>query len=175
MKRDDQLAEYAPSSSERVRDQVALYEATGGREGGTLEGRPVVILTMTGAKSGKIRKTPVMRIESDGTYVAVASAAGAPGNPAWYYNLIAHPDVRLQDGTEVRFLRAREVFGQEKTEAWKLAESRWPHFPEYRAKAGREIPILLLEPALYVSSLVSVPRSARALWTCRRTVSGGRR
>lgn len=143
----DQVAEYVPSLRADAREQVALYEATGGREGGTLEGRPVVILTMTGATSGKIRKTPVMRIESDGSYLAVASAGGASRNPAWYYNLIVHPDVRLQDGAEVHFLRAREVFGQEKTEAWKLAESRWPHFPEYRAKAGREIPILLLEPA----------------------------
>jgi deazaflavin-dependent oxidoreductase (nitroreductase family) len=142
----DQVADYVPSPKEDVRDQVARYEATGGREGGTLEGRPVVILTMTGATSGKIRKTPVMRIESDGSYLAVASAGGAPRNPAWYYNLIAHPDVRLQDGTEVHFLRAREVFGQEKKDAWKLAESRWPYFPEYRAKAGREIPIMLLEP-----------------------------
>ncbi|MDT7708567.1 MAG: hypothetical protein QOG20_4174 [Pseudonocardiales bacterium] len=152
MKRHDQnlvTEPYVPSSSERVRDQVALYEATGGREGGTLEGRPVVILTMTGATSGKIRKTPVMRIEHDGTYLAVASDGGAPRHPAWYYNLIAHPDVRLQDGDQVHSLRAREAFGQEKAEAWKLAESRWPHFPDYRAKAGkagREIPILRLEP-----------------------------
>jgi deazaflavin-dependent oxidoreductase (nitroreductase family) len=138
--------QYVPSPSERVRDQVALYEATGGREGGTLEGRPVVILTMIGATSGNIRKTPIMRIERDGTYLAVASAGGAPNHPAWYRNLIAHPELRLQDGTQVHSLRAREVFGQEKEEAWELAESRWPHFPEYRAKAGREIPILLLEP-----------------------------
>jgi deazaflavin-dependent oxidoreductase (nitroreductase family) len=138
--------QYMPSPSERVRDQVALYEATGGREGGTLEGRPVVILTMTGATSGNIRKTPIMRIERDGTYLAVASAGGAPNHPAWYRNLTAHPLLRLQDGTTVHRLRAREVFGAEKAEAWELAESRWPHFPEYRAKAGREIPILLLEP-----------------------------
>ena len=138
--------QYVPSPSQRVRDQVASYETTGGREGGTLEGRPVVILTMTGATTGKIRKIPVMRIERDGTYLAVASAAGAPSHPAWYHNLIANPEVRLQDGTTVHRLRAREVFGQEKAEAWELAESRWPHFPAYRAKAGREIPILLLEP-----------------------------
>jgi deazaflavin-dependent oxidoreductase (nitroreductase family) len=146
--RDQDLAaeRYVPSASERVRDQVASYEATDGREGGTLEGRPVVILTMTGATSGKVRKTPVMRIERDGTYVAVASAGGAPSHPAWYRNLIANPDVRLQDGAQVHRLRAREVFGDEKAAAWTLAESRWPHFPEYRAKAGREIPILLLEP-----------------------------
>jgi deazaflavin-dependent oxidoreductase (nitroreductase family) len=149
MRQHDQehTAEYVPSARADVRDQVALYEATGGREGGTLEGRPVVILTMTGATSGEIRKTPVMRIESDGTYVAVASNGGATRHPGWYYNLTAHPDVRLQDGDQVHLLRAREVFGQEKTEAWKLAESRWPHFPEYRAKAGREIPVMVLEPS----------------------------
>ncbi|GAA1264973.1 F420H(2)-dependent quinone reductase [Pseudonocardia aurantiaca] len=149
MQRQDQDlvdAPYVPSSSERARDQVALYEATGGREGGTLEGRPVVILTMTGAASGKIRKTPIMRIEHDGSYLAVASNGGAPSHPAWYHNLIAHPDVRVQDGAWVRTLRAREVFGQEKAEAWKLADSRWPYFPDYRARAGREIPILRLEP-----------------------------
>jgi F420H(2)-dependent quinone reductase len=125
---------------------VASYEATDGREGGTLEGRPVVILTTTGATSGKVRKTPVMRIERDGTYVAVASFGGAPSHPAWYRNLIAHPEARLQDGAQVHRVRAREVFGEEKAEAWRLADSRWPHFPEYRAKTEREIPILLLEP-----------------------------
>jgi deazaflavin-dependent oxidoreductase (nitroreductase family) len=148
MKPHDQVLtaeQYVPSPSLRVRDQVARYEATDGREGGTLEGRPVVILTMTGATSGKIRKTPIMRIERDGTYVAVASAAGAPNHPAWYHNLVANPDVRLQDGAQVHHLRAREIFGDEKAKAWKLADSRWPHFSEYRAKAGREIPILLLE------------------------------
>jgi deazaflavin-dependent oxidoreductase (nitroreductase family) len=139
--------QYVPSPSERVRNQVASYETTDGREGGTLEGRPVVILTTTGATSGNIRKSPVMRIERGDTYVAVASAGGAPSHPAWYHNLITNPEVRLQDGAQVHRLRAREVFGEEKAEAWKLAESRWPHFPEYRAKAGREIPILLLEPA----------------------------
>jgi len=138
---------YVPSPSQRVRDQVARYEATDGREGGTLEGRPVVILTMTGATSGKIRKTPIMRVERDGTYVAVASAGGAPNHPAWYRNLLANPDVRLQDGARLYRLRAREVFGEERVRAWKLADSRWPHFPEYRARAGREIPVLLLEPA----------------------------
>jgi deazaflavin-dependent oxidoreductase (nitroreductase family) len=142
----DLAAEYVPSTRERVRNQVSSYEATDGREGGTPEGRPVVILTTTGATSGKVRKTPVMRIERDGTYVAVASFGGAPNHPAWYRNLIAKPEVRLQDGAHVHHLRAREVFGEEKAEAWELADSRWPHFPEYRAKTEREIPILLLEP-----------------------------
>ena len=138
---------YVPSPSERVRNQVARYEATDGREGGTLEGRPVVILTTTGASSGAIRKTPVMRIERNGSYLVVASFGGAPNHPAWYRNLIVDPEACVQDGARVYRLRAREVFGEEKAEAWKLADSRWPHFPEYRAKAGREIPILLLEPA----------------------------
>jgi len=103
MKPDDLVRtaeQYLPSPSQRVRDQVARYEATDGREGGTLEERPVVILTMTGATSGKIRKAPIMRIERDGTYIAVASAGGAPNHPAWYHNLLANPDVRLQDGAQ---------------------------------------------------------------------------
>jgi F420H(2)-dependent quinone reductase len=137
---------YQPSPSERVRHQVALYEATDGAEGGDLEGRPVVILTTTGARSGSTRKTPVIRIVHDGTYAAVASAGGAPGNPAWYRNLVAHPVAQLQDGAEHLTVRAREVHGAEKDRWWVIAETFWPHFPEYRAKAGRDIPVLLLEP-----------------------------
>jgi deazaflavin-dependent oxidoreductase (nitroreductase family) len=138
---------YEPSPSDRVREQVALYEATEGREGGTLEGRPVVILTTTGAKTGAIRKNPVMRIKEGDTYVAVASAAGATSHPGWYRNLIAHPQVTLQDGATVYQLRAREAQGPEKAHWWEVAERFWPHFPEYRAKAGgRDIPVMLLEP-----------------------------
>ena len=137
---------YVPSPKQFVQDQVALYEASDGREGGTLEGRPVVILTTIGATSGHIRKTPIMRIERDGTYLAVASQGGAPTHPAWYRNLIAQPEMQLQDCAQVHRLRARELFGDEKARAWELAETCWPHFPEYRAKAGREIPILALEP-----------------------------
>jgi deazaflavin-dependent oxidoreductase (nitroreductase family) len=142
------MSEYEPSPSARVRDQVARYEATDGREGGTLEDRPVVILTTIGARTGSVRKNPVMRIERDGTYAAVASAAGATTDPAWYRNLMAHPDqVTLQDGATVHRMRAREVSGAEKGEWLHIAESAWPYFPEYRAKAqGREIPIVLLEP-----------------------------
>jgi deazaflavin-dependent oxidoreductase (nitroreductase family) len=141
---------YEPSPSDRVREQVALYEATDGREGGTLEGRPVVILTTTGAKTGKIRKNPVMRIKEGDTYVAVASNAGATSHPAWYRNLIAHPHVLLQDGATVHRLRAREVHGEDKAHWWAVAETFWPHFPEYRATAGdRDIPVMLLEAAEY--------------------------
>ncbi|MCV7179328.1 nitroreductase family deazaflavin-dependent oxidoreductase [Mycolicibacterium sphagni] len=138
---------YEPSPADRIRDQVALYEATDGQEGGTLEGRPVVILTTIGAKTGNVRKNPVMRIKEGDTYVAVASNAGAANHPAWYRNLIAHPEVSLQDGASIHRLRAREVHGVDKAHWWTVAESFWPHFPEYRARAGnREIPIMLLEP-----------------------------
>ncbi|MFD8965865.1 nitroreductase family deazaflavin-dependent oxidoreductase [Streptomyces sp. NPDC059568] len=140
--------EYEPSPSERVREQVARYEATGGREGGTLEGRPVVILTSRGAKSGKVRKTPLIRIEQDGVYAVTASAAGSPTHPAWYWNVLADPQVRLQDGDQVREFRAREPAGEELDRWWAVAEAHWPHFPEYRERAGgRVIPLLLLEPA----------------------------
>jgi deazaflavin-dependent oxidoreductase (nitroreductase family) len=140
---------YVPSPSDRVREQVSLYEATDGRDGGTLEGRPVVILTAVGAKTGNIRKNPVMRIKEGDVYVAVASNAGATSHPAWYRNIVAHPELSLQDGAIVHRVRAREVHGDEKARWWKVAERDWPHFPEYRAKAGdREIPVMLLEPVV---------------------------
>jgi deazaflavin-dependent oxidoreductase (nitroreductase family) len=140
---------YEPSPSDRVREQVSLYEATDGRDGGTLEGRPVVILTTVGAKTGNIRKNPVMRIKEGDVYVAVASNAGATSHPAWYRNIVAHPELSLQDGATVHRVRAREVHGDEKARWWKVAERDWPHFPEYRANAGdREIPVMLLEPVV---------------------------
>lgn len=137
---------YRPSVSAQVRDQVDLYEATDGREGGTLEGRPVIILTTVGARTGSIRKNPVMRIKDGDTYVAVASDGGAVTHPAWYRNIVADPEISLQDCAIGRQVRAREVHGEEKARWWRIAERDWPHFPEYRAKAGdREIPLLLLE------------------------------
>ena len=139
--------EYEPSPSDRVRQQVARYEATNGKEGGTLEGRPVVILTTRGARTGKIRKTPLIRIEQDGTYAVVASAGGASRDPLWYHNVTAHPLVRLQDGEKIQWMRARELSGEEKTRWWTIADARWPHFPEYRARAARDIPVLVLESA----------------------------
>jgi deazaflavin-dependent oxidoreductase (nitroreductase family) len=139
--------EYVPSPDKRAREQVSAYEASGGVEGATLEGKPVVILTSLGAKSGKVRKNPVMRIVDGDRYIAVASAAGSPKNPSWYANLVAHPVVRLQDGAVIREFRAREVAGEEKTYFWAVTERFWPHFPEYRRLAqGRDIPIMVLEP-----------------------------
>lgn len=138
---------YSPSPSDWVRDQVARYEASDGADGGMLEGRPVVILTTVGNRTGATRKNPVMRIPDGDSYIAVASNAGAATDPAWYRNLIAHPEVWVQDGAAKRQLRARQVSGEEKARIWAVAEQYWPHFPEYRERAGnREIPVLLLEP-----------------------------
>ena len=138
--------EYEPSQNDRTREQVELYEATNGAKGGTLKGKPVIVLTFKGAKSGKLRKTPLMRIEHDGTYAVVASNAGAPTHPYWYRNIVANPIVELQDGAVKHDMRAREVFGEEKNEWWKRADAAYSEFPAYRARAGREIPVLVLEP-----------------------------
>ncbi len=138
--------EYEPSRNERTREQVELYEATNGVKGGTLKGKPVIVLTFKGAKSGKLRKTPLMRIEHDGIYAVVASNAGAPTHPIGYRNIVANPIVELQDGAVKHDLRTREVFGEEKKEWWKRADAAYSDFPAYRARAGREIPVLVLEP-----------------------------
>ena len=141
-------AEYAPSPSARVRDQVALYEATAGVEGAEQGGLPVIILTTTGARTGKTRKNPIMRVEQDGVYAAIASYAGKPENPQWYYNLLAQPYATVQDGRQVRRVRAREVFDDEKQGWWAVADALNPNYARYRATAGgRDIPILALEPA----------------------------
>jgi deazaflavin-dependent oxidoreductase (nitroreductase family) len=139
--------EYVPSPVERVRKQVAVYEASGGVEGATLEDRPVVILTSVDARSGKVHKNPVMRIVDGERYVAMASAGGAPTHPSWYTNLVSHPMVRIQDGATVKEYHAREVRSEEKQRYWAIAEQFWPHFPEYRRRAaGRDIPIMVLKP-----------------------------
>jgi deazaflavin-dependent oxidoreductase (nitroreductase family) len=139
--------EYVPSPSERVRDQVARYEATGGAEGGELAGLPVIILTTVGARSGQTRKTPIMRVEQDGVYAAIASYAGRPVNPQWYSNLVAHPDATVQDGPQRHRVRARELSGDEKQRWWAIADALNPNYANYRSTAGgRDIPILALEP-----------------------------
>ena len=138
--------EYEPSQNDRTREQVELYEASNGAKGGTLKGKPVIVLTFKGAKSGKLRKTPLMRIEHDGTYAVVASNAGAATHPFWYRNIVANPIVELQGGAVKHELRVREVFGEEKNEWWKRADAAYSDFPAYRARAGREIPVLVLEP-----------------------------
>src|SRR5271156_1307099 len=121
--------EYEPSRNDRTREQVELYEATNGVKGGTLNGKPIIVLTFKGAKSGKIRKTPLMKIEHNGAYAVVASNAGAPTHPFWYSNIVANPQVELQDGSIKLEMRAREVFGAEKVEWWKLGDAAHSEFP----------------------------------------------
>ncbi|HEY0359055.1 MAG TPA: nitroreductase family deazaflavin-dependent oxidoreductase [Mycobacteriales bacterium] len=138
--------EYEPSPAQWVRDQVEKYEGSGGTEGTTLRGLPVVLLTTIGAKSGKVRKSPLMRVEHDGRYAVVASQGGAPKHPTWYHNLVAHPHVRLQDGPVVRELTARELTGDEKAEWWDRAVAAFPDYADYQRKTDRQIPVFLLEP-----------------------------
>ncbi len=138
--------EYEPSPSQWARDQVEQYESSGGTRGTTLRDRPVVVLTSRGAKSGKIRKTPLMRVEHDGRYAVVASLGGAPRHPVWYFNLIADPHVELQDGPTKRDMIAREVTGGEKAEWWAYAVAAYPDYADYQAKTDRPIPVFVLEP-----------------------------
>ncbi|MEP7765054.1 nitroreductase family deazaflavin-dependent oxidoreductase [Sanguibacter sp. 25GB23B1] len=137
---------YAPSPEKRARDQVEEYESSGGTRGTTMRGMPVVILTTTGAKTGMVRKTPLMRVEHDGRYAVVASLGGAPKHPVWYYNLLAHPRVALQDGPEKRDMTAREVTGAERDEWWARAVDAYPDYADYALKTERTIPVLVLEP-----------------------------
>ena len=138
--------EYLPSTWDWVRDQVETYESSGGREGTTLfdTGMPVVVLTMRGGRTGKIRKAPVMRVEHDGEYAVVASKGGDPKNPGWYWNLQADPSgVRLQDGSEVFDVTVRELEGEERQRWWERAVAAYPPYEEYQANTDRTIPVLL--------------------------------
>lgn len=138
--------DYVPSPNAWVREQVELYESTGGAEGSTLRGVPVVIITSVGARSGKVRKTPVMRVEHEGSYAAVASQGGDPKHPTWYFNLLANPRIEVQDGPEPRPFVAREVGGAEKATWWQRARAVWPAYADYQQKTEREIPVFVLEP-----------------------------
>jgi F420H(2)-dependent quinone reductase len=139
--------DYEPSPWDMIAEQVRLYEQSGGTEGTTLEGQPCVILTTRGRHTGKLRKSPLMRVEHDGTYAVVASMGGAPKSPVWYYNLLANPDeVTVQDGPDVHDLRAREVKGDEKAEWWARAVEVWPSYDQYQASTDRVIPVVVLEP-----------------------------
>jgi F420H(2)-dependent quinone reductase len=139
--------EYVPSPAQWVRDQVELIESSGGTEGTGLREMPVVVLTMVGVKSGKIRKVPLMRVEHDGNYAAVASLGGAPKNPVWYNNLVANPSVEVQDGPTKIQMVAREVTGDEKAIWWERAVAAYPDYADYQKKTDRVIPVFLLEPA----------------------------
>ena len=139
-------SEYAPSPWDWVRNQVDEYEASGGERGNTLldTGMPIIVLTTKGAKSGAIRKTPLMRVEHDGEYALVASLGGAPKHPVWYFNLQAHPqDVHVQDGPEPFGVVVREVTGEEKAQWWERAVAAYPPYEEYQEKTERQIPVLI--------------------------------
>jgi deazaflavin-dependent oxidoreductase (nitroreductase family) len=140
--------EYEPSPQQWVRDQVEAYERSGGREANTLRGHPewpIVVITSVGAKSGKLRKNPVMRVEKDGVYAAVASQGGAPTHPTWYHNFLEHPQVDLQDGPEPHEYVARLAEGPERAEWWERCVAQYPPYAEYQEKTDREIPVFLLE------------------------------
>jgi F420H(2)-dependent quinone reductase len=140
--------EYEPSPTQWVREQVELYESSGGTKGNTLmdTGMPVIVLTTRGAKSGSIRKTPLMRVEHDGRYAVVASLGGAPKHPVWYHNVKADPHVELQDGAVKRDFVAREITGAEKDEWWERAVAAYPPYTDYQKKTDRVIPVFVLEP-----------------------------
>jgi deazaflavin-dependent oxidoreductase (nitroreductase family) len=137
--------EYEPSTSARTRDQVALYESSGGTKGTTMRGMPVIILTTTGARSGRLRKNALMRVEHEGAYAVVASLGGAPKNPQWYANVVAHPEVELQDGPERHDYTAREVHGAERDLWWERAVAAYPDYADYQERTDRVIPVFVLE------------------------------
>ena len=140
------IGEYEPGTVDWAREQVDEFESSNGARGNTMRGRPVVVLTSVGAKSGKLRKNPLMRVEHDGVYAVVASMGGQPQNPTWYHNLLAHPHVELQDGAVRRDYRAREVTGEEKALWWQRATETWPDYDAYQAKTQRQIPVFVLKP-----------------------------
>lgn len=138
--------EYVPSPEKWVRNQVDKYESSGGTAGTTIMGLPVVIVTTVGARSGKLRKVPLMRVEHEGRYAAVASLGGAPKHPVWYYNLLAHPQVELQDGPVRTEMTARELTGEEKAQWWERAVAAFPNYAGYQQRTEREIPVFVLKP-----------------------------
>ncbi|MFE0171974.1 nitroreductase family deazaflavin-dependent oxidoreductase [Streptomyces sp. NPDC059002] len=138
--------EYEPGTWVWANKQAELFESSGGTEGATFEGKPVILLTSVGAKSGKLRKNPLMRVEHDGEYALVASKGGAPAHPSWYHNLIAHPHVELQDGPVRKDYRARIATDAERQVWWERAVAVWPAYTDYVKKTTREIPMFILTP-----------------------------
>ncbi|WP_293001893.1 nitroreductase family deazaflavin-dependent oxidoreductase [Mycobacterium sp.] len=138
--------EYAPSPWDWSREQAEKIAESGGTEGTDMKGMPVILLTTVGAKSGKLRKTPLMRVEHNGEYAAVASLGGAPKNPVWYFNITKNPRVELQDGTVTKDYDAREVFGDEKAVWWERAVAAYPDYADYQQKTDRQIPLFVLTP-----------------------------
>ena len=138
--------DYAPSTASWARRQAERYEASKGAEASDLRGRPIIVLTSVGARTGKLRKTALMRVEHEGNYAVVASLGGAPYNPVWCHNLKANPHVELQDGPMKRDYQAREVSGDERALWWQRAVETWPDYARYQTKTSRQIPVFVLEP-----------------------------
>ena len=138
--------EYEPSTLDWARENAELYMSSGCTQGTELRGMPVVLLTTIGAKTGKLRKTPLMRVEHNGEYAIVASLGGAPKNPVWYFNVVKNPHVELQDGTTTGDYEAREVFGEEKALWWQRAVAAYPDYADYQEKTDRQIPVFVLTP-----------------------------
>jgi deazaflavin-dependent oxidoreductase (nitroreductase family) len=140
------IGDYVPSTTQWVREQVERYERSGGTDGTDVRGMPVILMTYQGKRTGNRYKTPVMRVEHEGVYAAVASIGGRPRNPNWYHNLLAHPNVVVRDRTVVSAMVAREAEGEERETWWRRAVEVFPLYAEYQAKTTRRIPVLLLEP-----------------------------
>ncbi|MBB5160219.1 nitroreductase family deazaflavin-dependent oxidoreductase [Mycobacterium sp. AZCC_0083] len=138
--------EYEPSTSDWARENAETYMKSGGTDGTELKGKRVILLTTVGAKTGKIRKTPLMRVENDGEYAVVASLGGAPKHPVWYWNIKKNPRVELQDGEVTKDYEAREVVGDDKTVWWERAVEAWPDYADYQKKTDRQIPVFVLTP-----------------------------
>lgn len=138
---------YEPSASKRSREQVERYESSGGTAGTTLRGMPVVVVTMRGARSGNLRKVPLMRVEHEGDYALVASLGGAPQHPVWYHNLVADPRVEVQDGPTKQDMVVREVTGEEKADWWVRCVAAYPDYADYQIRTDRPIPVLVASPA----------------------------
>jgi deazaflavin-dependent oxidoreductase (nitroreductase family) len=138
--------EYEPSTAGYARKQAETYEASNGEQAADMRGKPVIVLTSVGSKTGKLRKTALMRVEHDGIYAVVASLGGAPNHPVWYHNLKANPHVELQDGAVKRDYTAREISGAEKAVWWERAVAAWPDYANYQLKTERQIPVFVLEP-----------------------------
>jgi len=138
--------DYAPSTAGWARRQAELYEASSGAQAGDLRGRPIIVLTSVGARTGNLRKTALMRVEHNGTYAVVGSMGGAPRHPVWYYNLTRNPHVELQDGPIKRDYLAHEATGDEKAVWWKRAVEAWPDYANYQTRTTRQIPVFVLEP-----------------------------
>ncbi len=138
--------EYAPSPWDWSREQAEKYAESGGADAADMKGVPIILLTTVGAKTGKLRKTPLMRVEHDGEYAIVASLGGAPKNPVWYYNVAKNARVELQDGSVTRDYDAREVFGDEKAVWWERAVEAYPDYADYQTKTDRQIPVFVLTP-----------------------------